>query len=191
MIKFTATNAQVHYVTPVIEVPSKTGGQGFFKRELIINDSWEKDGKQYPNFVSVEFSGEKMSQLEGIYPGQRVNIEGMLCGREYNNKIYNSVRGLSVTPYQPQQQYPGAPAPVPAGYPQQASYPQQPPYQSAPMPGGYPQQPPVPGYPQQQYTSPTAPVPPRVQAPLPPTPHPQQAYGQQYSPGADDLPFDH
>lgn len=87
MIKFQATNVLVHSVTPVIEIESKSGGQPFAKRELIINDSWDKDGKHYPNFISIEFTGDKMTQLDSIYPGMRVNVEGLLSGREYNNKI--------------------------------------------------------------------------------------------------------
>ncbi len=159
MIKFSATNALVHSVTPVIEIESRSGGQPFCKRELIIDDSWDKDGKHYPNFILIEFTGDKMNQLDGIYPGQRVNVDGLLSGREYNNRIYNTVKGSSITPYQPQQQY--APAP-------------------APMPGGYPPQPAAPAYPQQpqQY----APQP-ATAAPA------QQPYSQPSSPGVNDLPF--
>lgn len=124
MIKFSATNALVHTVTPVIEIASKNGGQPFCKRELIIDDSWEKDGQRHNNFVSIEFTGDMMSQLDSVFPGQRVDISGSLVGREYNGRIYNSVRGRSVTPHQAQQQYSAAPAPMP-GYPQQPQQAQQ------------------------------------------------------------------
>lgn len=167
MIKFSATNVLVHSVSPVWEIESKNGGQPFYKRELIIDDSWDKDGKHYPNFVSIEFTGDKMSQLDSILPGQRVNVEGLLSGREYNNKIYNSVRGQSVTPYQAQQQY--APAPAPA-----------------PMPGGYPQQTAAPAYPQQPRQYAPSPAP----APAPVTAQAQQPYSST-SPMAADLPFPH
>lgn len=174
MIKFSVTNALVHSVTPITEIPSKTGGQSFFKRELIIDDSWEKDGKRYPNYVSIEFSGDKLSQLDNIYPGQRVNVEGLLSGREYNNRIFNSVRGQAVTPNQQQYQNYPAPAPMPGGYPQQQQYPQASGYGSQgayPPPGNYPQQPASPAYNQQQYAQ---------------SPTPTQ---QSYSPGVADLPF--
>ena len=81
MIKFSATNALVHSVTPVIEIESRSGGQPFCKRELIIDDSWDKDGKHYANFVSIEFTGDKMAQLDSVYPGMRVNVDGLLSGR--------------------------------------------------------------------------------------------------------------
>lgn len=108
MIKFSAINALVHYVSAEIEIPSKSGGQSFIKRELIIDDSWERDGRVHPNFVLVEFTGDKMAMLNGIVPGHRVNLEGMLTGREYNGRVFNTAKGLSVSfyqaPQQPQQQ---------------------------------------------------------------------------------------
>ncbi len=208
MIKFSATNALVHSVTPVIEIESRSGGQPFCKRELIIDDSWEKDGKLYTNFVSIEFTGDKMAQLDRIYPGMRVNVDGLLSGREYNNRIYNTVRGQSVSPYQAQQpsapapapmpgsypqqpQYQQAPgyqaAPMPSGYPQQPQYQQAPGYQAAPMPSGYPQQPAAPAYPQQpqQYAPSPAPATAPVTAPA------QRPYSSPSSPGVNDLPFPH
>lgn len=177
MIKFSATNALVHSVSPVIQVTDN-----FQKRELILDDSWDKDGKHYSSFVSVEFTGDKMDQLDGIYPGQRVNVEGLLSGREYNNRIYNSVRGQSVTPYLPQQQCQAAP--MPGGYNQQQQYQAAPGYQAAPMPGGYPQQTAAPAYPQQPQQYAPAPATAPVAAPA------QQPYGRQ-SPGVADLPFPH
>lgn len=155
MIKFQATNALVHSVSPVIQVTDR-----FQKRELVLDDSWDREGKHYPNFVLIEFAGDKMAQLDGVYPGQRVNVEGVLGGREYNNRIFNSVRGQSVTPHQAQQQH------APAAYPQQPQY--------APVPAGYPQ----PVYPQPAY------------APAPfPTPAPPAHAAHPHSPGVADLPF--
>lgn len=180
MIKFSATNVLVHSVTPVIEIESRSGGQPFYKRELIIDDSWDKDGKHYSNFVSIEFTGDKLNQLDTIYPGLRVNVEGMLSGREYNNRIFNSVRGLSVTPYQAQQQY--APAPMPGGYAPQPQY-----QQAAPMPGGYPPQPAAPAYSQQpqQYAPSPAPAAAPQAAPFPG----QYPPGSPQDLGVGGLPF--
>lgn len=171
MIKFQGNNVLVHSVSPVIEIESRNGGQPFLKRELIIDDSWDKDGRHFANFVLIEFTGDSMSQLDTIYPGMRVNVEGMLNGREYNNRIFNTVRGRSVAPYQPPQQA----APMPGYAAPQPQYQQAPGYQAAPMPGGYPQ--PAPAYPQQQPAQTAAPT------------YPQQTYGGQQSPGVADLPF--
>lgn len=152
MVKFQAT-ATIFSISPVITIPSKTGGQPFYKRELILDDSWEKDGQRYANYVLVEFQGEKMQILDTYAPGQRVNVEGAINGREYNGKYFNTVKGLSITPCQTQQ-YAHTPAyPQPAAYPQQYA-PQQPPQQPSQWiaPGVHqssgPQQPPVAtGYP--------------------------------------------
>lgn len=179
MIKLSAT-ALIHYISPVMQVT-----ENFQKRELILNDSWEREGKTYPNFVVIEFSGDKMSQLDNFTPGQRVTVEAYVNGREYQGRVYNTIRGQTVVHYQPQQsngvgQYPAAPAPAP-GYaaapaPTTApAYPQQ----------AYPQS--APGYPQQPYGQPAAPTYPQ-QAYVPASG--QQAYGQQpHSPGVADLPF--
>lgn len=160
MIKLTAT-ALIHYISPVIEIPPRTpGGQGFAKRELILDDSWEKDGKTYPNFVLIEFTGDKIALLDSFVPGQLVTVEAFINGREYQGRYYNTVKGMSIAPYQAQQTSPAtvgqrSARPAPGGYPQQpiytqvaGGYPQQPQY---PQQGGYPQIPtptPMPGTPQ-------------------------------------------
>ncbi|MBJ2189119.1 MAG: DUF3127 domain-containing protein [Muribaculaceae bacterium] len=136
MIKLTATSL-IHSISQVIVVPSKTGGAPFQKQELVLNDSWERDGVQHPNFVVIEFSGDKMAQLANFYPGQRVTVEAYVNGREYNGRIFNTIKGQSVTLYQPQQQ--SAPPPqAPPSYPQQMapppSYPQGPTASNLPFP---------------------------------------------------------
>ena len=112
MIKVKAT-AVIHYISPVIDIPSKNGSQPFQKRELVLNDSWERDGKQYPNFVVMEFSGDKISQLDNFMPGHRVTVEAFINGRENNGRFYNTIRGQSIVHYQPQ---PATGYPVAQGY---------------------------------------------------------------------------
>lgn len=173
MIKLQAT-AIIHSISPVIEIPSKTGGQNFQKRELILNDSWvSRDNQTVQNFVVIEFSGDKIGQLDAFIPGQRVTVEAIITGREHNGRIFNTIRGQSVQHYQqPAQQAPGHSIPQP-------QYQQAPGYQTPPTPG-YPQQTAAPAYPaQQQYAQ---------QPQYSPTP----AYPPQpASPGVNDLPFAH
>ena len=144
MIKLKAT-ALIRSISPVIEIPSRSGGQSFLKRELVLDDSWIKDGNTHENFVLIEFTGDKMAQLDAFAPGQRVNVEAYVSGREYQGKVFNTIKGSTIELYQTQQpapptgQYPQAPGgypPQPAyppqgGYPQQGAYPQP----AAPMPG--------------------------------------------------------
>lgn len=158
MIKLTAT-ATIRSISPVIEIAPKNGGQPFYRRELILDDTWTKDGNTYPNYVLIEFTGDKMAMLDYYTPGQRVTVEAFINGREYQGKVFNSIKGLSIAPYQaqaattnvPQQStYPQAPGGYPqAAYPPQGGYPQQPANQQATYPnqaaypsqGGYAQPP--------------------------------------------------
>ena len=140
MIKLTATSL-IHSISPVMQVSEK-----FAKRELVLNDSWERDGITHPSFVVIEFTGENMNILDNFTPGQRVTVEAYVNGREYNGRFYNTIKGASITPYQAQQ--PGGYAQPQAPAYQQPSYPQ-----AAPMPSGYSQQnayPQQPAFPQQQ-----------------------------------------
>ena len=175
MVKFQAT-ANVRFISAVIEVPSKNGGQPFQKRELILDDSWEKDGKRYDNFIVIEFSGEKMQLLDQFWQGQRVTVDCILCGREYNGKIFNTVRGQGITPEQQQHQCSDY-APIPGPYPQRQ------------MPQGYPQQPPTPAYQRQNYAQ--SYVPPTAPVAAPPQQPGQAQYMPYGTPTADDLPFRH
>ncbi len=189
MIKLTAT-ALIHYISPVIEIPPRTpGGQGFAKRELILDDSWEKDGKNYPNFVLIEFTGDKMSLLDSFAPGQRVTVEAFINGREYQGRYFNTIKGMGIVLYQPQQTSPSTMGQrpvqqIPGSYPQQPAYPQAPGvYQQGAYPqasGGYPQQPAYPQQPQYPQQSGYAQQPPS--APMPGTP-------QDGNLGPDGLPF--
>ena len=138
--------ATIHSISPIIEIPSKNGGTPFQKRELVIDDAWaDREGTLHPNYVLIEFSGDKMQLLDSFQPGQRVNIDACVNGREYNGRIFTTIKGFGISPYQQPQGY-GAPTQQ-AAYPQQASSPQQQPYQqpaqqpaqqSAPFPGQYP-----------------------------------------------------
>lgn len=145
MIKITAT-ATIKSISPVIEIPSKNGGNPFQKRELVLDDPWtDRNGQLRSNYMLVEFGGEHMNQLDGFAPGHRVTVVARVQGREWNDKIIHSFRGESVVfataqgyPQQPQNDY-GMITPQTAyGQPQQqpfgpGSFPQQPGY-NAPFP---------------------------------------------------------
>lgn len=166
MIKINAT-AIVHYISPVIEIPPKAGGQPFHKRTLVLNDPYIREGVQYNNLVEIEFTGDKMDQLNSFAAGMYVAVEAFVTGREHNGRVFNTIRGMSVALHQqPMQtaqmaQAPQAPQAAPAYAPAPTS--QQPYVQQAP---GF-QQPPQQGQP--AYT------------PAPPQ--------QGYAPGVADLPF--
>ena len=151
MIKLTAT-APIYSISPVIDIPSKSGGNPFQKRELVLDDSWfDRDNQPHQSLVVIEATGDKMDLLNQFAPGMRVTVEAVVSGREANGRVFNSIRLLGIqqavqqtyaAPTMPQQQpmYPQQPAPVyqqPA-YPNAAPYPQQ---GYAPYPQAQPQQP--------------------------------------------------
>ena len=173
MIKFTA-NSRIHNITPVMQVTER-----YQKRELILDDSWtDNSGTLRPNFVVIEFSGDKMAWLDNYAPGQMVSIEAAVSGRESKNgNIFHSLRALKIAPYQPQQ-YSQPPQQYPQGGYQQQQFPPQPQYQQ----GGFGA--PMQGYPQQGYQQPQYPQQ-QFQQPAPPS------QNQGYGPGVNDLPFPH
>lgn len=170
MIKITAS-LPIISISPVMQVSDR-----FSKRELILDDGWEKDGQRYESPICVEFTGEQlMQQLDQYGPGMIATVEGYISGREYNGRYYTSIRGRSISPYQ---------APQSQAYQQ----PYQQGCQQAPQPGYAPQ-------PAQSAYQPTAPQ--QYQQPQYQQPQYQQPYQQPMTqrpqqpgtPGIADLPF--
>jgi hypothetical protein len=125
MIKLTAVGV-IHSISPVINVSAT-----FSKREVVIDDTWVgSDNTPHPNYVAIEFTGDRIAMLDQFAPGQRVSIEAAVNGRDYNGRYFVSLRGLSIAQptvqAQPQAPQYAAPAPQPTpAYPPQPSYPQQ------------------------------------------------------------------
>ena len=190
MIKLIAT-APIQHITSVIEMQTRDG-RLFQKRDLILDDSWERDGQVHPNPILIEFAGEKMSLLDAFAPGQRVQVEAFVNGREANGRVFTTLRGNSIVLFQAQRPLAAYPQQPPAAYPQQPQYAQQPQYsqgtygaQGAPtvQGGNYPQ--PTAAYPQQApQQAPQAYYP---QEPQYPSANPAPAAPR--NPGTADLPF--
>ena len=144
MIKLTAT-AAIYSISPVIDIPSKSGGNPFQKRELVLDDSWfDRDNQPHQSLVVIEATGEKMDLLNQFAPGMRVTVEALVSGREANGRVFNSIRLLGIQ--QAAQQTYAAPTMPPQQpmYPQQPAYPKAAPYPQqgyAPYPQAQPQQP--------------------------------------------------
>ena len=107
------------------------GQNGFQKRYVVIDDTRVKDGKTYPCFYKVDFTGARMAMLDNFSTTQLVQIEGLVEGREYQGRYYHDLRGMSIAPYQYQQPQPQQYQPQPQncqqGMPPQ-TYSQQMPY---------------------------------------------------------------
>lgn len=100
MAKITAI-ARIHSISAPIKV-----NDTFTKRELILDESWEKDGVLHPSFTVIEFINERGALLDSFQPGQMVKVDGNLRSRDYNGKWFHDARGVSILPYQPTQAAP-------------------------------------------------------------------------------------
>ncbi len=117
MIEFNGKGI-VQSVSEVIQI------KNFQKRELVISDSWQgKDGVSHESHILIEFTGEKMQELNSLIPGDTVAVKGYIMGKDYKGRIYNTVRGMSVVSDRPQQNC--MPSSAPSQPYQQPAYPQQ------------------------------------------------------------------
>ena len=65
-------------------MPTQTVGEkGFQKREIHVEIDSDKD---YPQIIALEASGKKISEADGINPGDVVDFSLNLKGREWVNK---------------------------------------------------------------------------------------------------------
>jgi hypothetical protein len=81
---------QVKKVHPIESV----GANGFQKRRIWIET--EQDSK-YPQLVEAVCEGKKVGLADGINEGDIVEIEANLNGREYNDKVFNTISVWRVT----------------------------------------------------------------------------------------------
>lgn len=144
----------VESASPLLQIPTQNG-KTFEKRELVLNCTTynSQTGEPMENFVKIEFTGNNISLLDKVQPGQRIVVSFMLQGRKYQKRdgtmdCFTTIRGyrieepqtrVSTQPgeYRPQQ---APPKPV---YPQATQNHAQQPYQQ-PYGTYYPnQEPPV------------------------------------------------
>lgn len=114
----------------VEEIPSKSGGEPFRKRVVVLNCTHSNYGDVYENYPSFEFSGKHVDDPAAFAVGEIVTISFALQGTKYQKsandpvKYFNTISGYKIEKYQrgahTQQQ---APPPQPQGA--QPSAPQQ------------------------------------------------------------------
>ncbi len=73
---------KVHRIGQIENISDK-----FKKRELIL----EIPG-QYPQFIKFEAVQDKVSLLDGLRPGQDINVHFNLNGRESKGNFYNTLQ---------------------------------------------------------------------------------------------------
>ena len=118
------------YIGQSQEIPSKSGGNPFVKREFLLDatthDPYTGERSQYENILPLEVSGDKCTELDQFRIGDVITVSFALQGREWTNQDGQVKRMVSIRCYKLE-------ASRPAYQPAQAPV-QQPAYQPAPEP---------------------------------------------------------
>lgn len=117
-----------------IQIPSKTGGSPFLKREFLLDattyDPYTGQRSEYENILPLEVSGDKCAELDQFRTGDVITVSFALQGREWTNQDGQVKRMVSIRCYKLESRRP-------AYQPVQATV-QQPSYQPAPEPRPFP-----------------------------------------------------
>lgn len=90
----------------VEEIPSKSGGEPFRKRVVVLNCTHSNFGEMYENYPSFEFSGKHVDDPAGFAVGEIVTISFALQGTKYQKsandpvKYFNTISGYKIEKYQ-------------------------------------------------------------------------------------------
>lgn len=78
------------YIGQPQEIPSKSGGNPFVKREFILDatthDPYTGERSQYENILPLEVSGDKCAELDNYRVGDVITVSFALQGREWTNQ---------------------------------------------------------------------------------------------------------
>ena len=104
------------------EIPSKSGGEQFKKRVVVLNCTHSNYGDVYENYPSFEFSGKHVDDPAAFAVGEIVTISFALQGTKYQKsandpvKYFNTISGYKIEKYQRgSQTKQQAPPPQPQG----------------------------------------------------------------------------
>lgn len=90
----------------VEEIPSKSGGEPFKKRIVVLNCTHSNFGEVYENYPSFEFSGKHVDDPTAFKVGEIVTISFALQGTKYQKstndpvKYFNTISGYKIEKYQ-------------------------------------------------------------------------------------------
>lgn len=81
---------QIKKIHPVESV----GSNGFQKRKIWIETEQES---KYPQLIEVECAGQKVGLADNLKEGDLVELEANLNGRQWNDKVFNTISVWKVT----------------------------------------------------------------------------------------------
>lgn len=110
------------YIGQPQEIPSKSGGNPFVKREFLLDatthDLYTGERSQYENILPLEVSGDKCTELDQFRIGDVITVSFALQGREWTNQDGHVKRMVSIRCYKLEARRPAyQPAQVPAQQP--------------------------------------------------------------------------
>jgi len=73
----------------------QTFGDNGFKKSVLVVDNSNDD--KYPSPVPCEFIKDNADKIAGLNPGDLVEVECFINGREYSGKYYCNVTGYKFT----------------------------------------------------------------------------------------------
>lgn len=87
----------------IVQIPSKTGGNSFTKREFILDattyDPYTGERSEYENVIPLEFSGDKCAELDRFNQGDVVTVSFVLQGRSWTTQDGELKRMVSIRCY--------------------------------------------------------------------------------------------
>lgn len=94
---------QLVAIGQTVQIPSKTGGNPFLKREFLLDatthDPYTGERSQYENILPLEVSGDKCAELDNFRIGDVITVSFALQGREWTNQDGQLKRMVSVRCY--------------------------------------------------------------------------------------------
>lgn len=91
------------YIGQPQEIPSKSGGNPFVKREFLLDatthDPYTGERSQYENILPLEVSGDKCTELDQYRIGDVITVSFALQGREWTNQDGQVKRMVSIRCY--------------------------------------------------------------------------------------------
>lgn len=86
-----------------VQIPSKTGGAPFLKREFLLDattyDPYTGQRNEYENILPLEVSGDKCAELDQFRIGDVITVSFALQGRSWTNQDGELKRMVSIRCY--------------------------------------------------------------------------------------------
>lgn len=91
------------WVGQTFQIPSKTGGAPFLKREFLLDtttyDPYTGQRNEYENILPLEVSGDKCTELDQFKIGDAITVSFALQGRSWTNQDGELKRMASIRCY--------------------------------------------------------------------------------------------